>query len=301
MGLRSRLWTGITLARDSVDLLRDHPGLLWFPVAAGVAGVAFVLLAFGGALGALPLAALANAPDAALYAGLAVGYLGASFVAVLFTAGLMFATREVMEGGEPSVRGGLAAAWEHKSTLFAWAVVSTVVGLVVRALQESDNIGAVLAGALLSVSWAVVTYFVVPVAIFEDEDIRGVFGRSVDIVRDTWGESLGAEFGLGFVHALLFLGVVAVAGAVFLATGSPLAAAAVGLPLVALAFVVAATLNGVAKVALYEYATTGEPPNYFENVDFDVGGGDGEDGQRRSSLLGRLGSTRGGGSGDERI
>jgi len=66
------------------------------------------------------------------------------------------------------------------------------------------------------------------------------------------------------------------------------------------AFVVAATLNGVAKVALYEYATTGEPPNYFENVDFDVGG-DGGGGRRRASLLGRLGGNRGGGSGDERI
>ncbi|SEW24894.1 DUF6159 family protein [Halobacterium jilantaiense] len=289
MGLRSRLWTGIALARDSVDLLRDNPGLLWFPAAAGVAGVAFALLAFGGAVGLLPLAALADASEVALYGGLAVGYFGASFVVVLFTAGLMFAAREVMAGREPSVRGGLAAAWEHKSTLFAWAVVSTVVGLVVRAIQESDNLGAVLAGALLSASWAVVTYFVVPVAVFEDEGIRGVFGRSVDVVRDTWGESIGAEFGLGFVHGILFLGVVAVAAVVFLATGSPLAAAAVGLPLVALAFVVASTLNGVAKVALYEYATTGEPPQYFENVDFDVGG-DGDAG--RTTSLGRFGGDR---------
>ncbi|WP_336036484.1 DUF6159 family protein [Halobacterium yunchengense] len=272
MGLRRRLWTGITLARDSVSLLRDHPHLLWFPLVAGAAGVAFFLLAFGGALGLLPLAALAGASDAVVLAGAAVGYVGASFVAVLFTAGLMFATREIMEGRDPTVRDGLRAAWRHRSTLFAWAVVSTAVGLVVRALQESESLGAVLAGALLSVSWAVVTYFVVPVAVFEDEDIRGVFGRSVDIVRETWGESLGAEFGLGFVHAALFLAVAVVAGLAFAATGSVGAAAAVGLPLAVVAFVVGATLNGVAKVALYEYATTGEPPAYFENVDFDVGG-----------------------------
>ncbi len=274
MGLRSRLWTGITLARDSVTLLRDHPSLLWFPVFAGAGGVAFFLLAFGTGLGLLPLAALANAPEAAMYAAFAVGFFGASFVAVLFTAGLMFATREVMEGREPSVRGGVSAAWEHKGTLFAWAVLSTVVGLVVRALQESDNLATVVVGALLSVSWAVVTYFVVPVVVFEDETIRGVFGRSTDIVRDTWGESLGAEFGLGFVHGVLFLGVVAVAALAFLVSGSVAVAAAVGLPLVVVAFVVASTLNGVAKVALYEYATTGEPPHYFENVDFDVGGTD---------------------------
>lgn len=271
MGLRSRLWTGITLARDSVTLLRDHPNLLWFPAAAGAGGVAFFVLAFGGALGLLPLAALANAPESAVWAGAAVGYFGASFVAVVFTAGLMFAAREVMEGREPTVRGGLAAAWEHKRTLFAWSVLSTVVGLVVRGLQESDNLGAVVAGALLSVSWAVITYFVVPVAIFEDEDVSGVFGRSATIVKDTWGESLGAEFGLGFVHGGLLLGVALVAGLVFVGTGNVAAAAAVGLPLAVLAFVVASTLNGIAKVALYEYATTSEPPQYFENVDFDVG------------------------------
>jgi len=272
MGLGRRLRTGLALARDSVDVLRDHPNLLWFPACAGAGGVAFFALALGAGFGLLPLAALADAPAALLYGALAVGYFGASFVVVLFTAGLMCATRDVLEGREPSVRGGLAAAWEHKRTLFAWALVSTLVGLVVRALEESDTLGGVVAGVLLSASWAVVTYFVVPVAVFEGEDIRGVFGRSVDIVRDTWGESLGAEFGLGFVHAILFLAVLAVAALAFAVSGSVGAAAVVGLPLAVVAFVVAATLNGVAKVALYEYATTGEPPNYFENVDFDVGG-----------------------------
>lgn len=287
MGLRRRLWTGITLARDSVTLLRDNPTLLWFPLAAGAAGVAFFLLVVAGAIGLLPLAAFANAPGALVYSGVAVGFVGASFLAVLFTAGLMFATREVLEGREPSVRGGLRAAWGHRSTLFAWAVVSMLVGLVVRGIQESDNLAAVIAGTLLSMSWAVITYFVVPVAIFEGEDIRGVFGRSVDIVRDTWGESLGAEFGLGFVHGILFLGVGVLAILVLLGTGSAGSAAAVGLPLAALAFVVASTLNGIAKVALYEYATTGRPPNYFENVDFDVGGDD-SDGGRSRSPLGRM-------------
>ncbi|MCG1003905.1 MULTISPECIES: DUF6159 family protein [Halobacterium] len=286
MGLRRRLRTGITLARLSATVLRDHPTLLWFPLFAGIAGVAFFALSVGVGLGLLPLAALANAPDAALYVALAVGYFGASFVVVLFTAGLMFAAKDAIDGREPSVRGGLAAAWGHKRTLFAWALVSTLVGLVVRALEESDNLAGILAGLLLSTSWAVVTYFVVPVAIFEDENIRGVFGRSIDIVRDTWGESLGAEFGLGFVHAALFLVALLVAVVAYVVSGSVAAAAAVGLPLVVVAFVVAATLNGVAKVALYEYATTGEPPNYFENVDFDVGGGN--DGTRQpKSLLGK--------------
>ncbi|MFB6072945.1 MAG: DUF6159 family protein [Halobacterium sp.] len=284
MRLTRRLRTGLALARDSVTLLADHPNLLWFPLLAGAAGVAFFLLAFGSAVGLLPVAALADAGDAVVWAAVAVGYVGASFLAVLFTAGLMFATRDAMEGRDPSVRAGLRAAWRHKSTLFAWAVVSTAVGLVVRGLEESDNLGAVLAGALLSVSWAVVTYFVVPVAIFEDEDIRGVFGRSVDVVRETWGESLGAEFGLGFVYFLSFLAVALVAGVVFLASGSVAAAAVVGLPLAVLAFVASATLNGVAKVALYEYATSGQPPHYFENVDFDIGG----DRDRPQSPLGRV-------------
>lgn len=282
MRLTRRLRTGMTLARDSVALLRDNPRLLWFPAVAGVASVAFFVLAFGSAFGLLPVLTLGENADLLLVAAVAVGYVGASFLTVLFTAGLMFATRDVIEERGLSVRAGLSAAWQHKSTLFAWALVSTLVGAVLRGLQESDSLGSVLVGGLLSVSWAVVTYFVVPVAVFEDEDIRGVFGRSIDVVRDTWGESLGAEFGLGFVWGVLFLGMLAVAGATFVLTGSVDAAVAVGLPLAALAFVIASTLNGIAKVALYEYATTGEPPNYFENVDFDVGGE-----ERKRSPLGR--------------
>ncbi|MFC3477199.1 DUF6159 family protein [Halobacterium litoreum] len=281
MGLRRRLYTGIRIARDSIDVLRDHPNLLWFPVLAGVAGVAFVALLLGGALGVVPVVGAENVPDAAVWAALAAAYLGTSYVTVLFTAGLMYAAKDALEGRQPSVRGGLRGAWEHKWTLLAWAVVSAVVGLVFRALQESDNIGSVVAGVLLSMSWAVVTYFAVPVVVFEDEGIRGLFGRSVDIVRDTWGESLGAEFGLGFVYALAFLGVAVVAAVVGFVFGVG-TAVAVGLPLGVVLFVFAATLNGIAKVALYEYATTDEPPKYFENIDFDVGG----DGDRRQTPTG---------------
>jgi hypothetical protein len=284
VSVTSRLLTGIRIARNSASVLRDHPRLLWFPALAGAAGLTFLALVFGG--GMVGLAFLRGpSADAAFWAGLAVAYFGTSFVAVLFTAGLMEAARDVFAGESASVRGGLRGAWQHKRTLLAWAVVSAVVGLVARALQESDNIGAVLVGALLSLSWAVVTYFAVPVAVFEGAGIRGVFDRSTDIVRSTWGESLGAEFGLGFVHALLYLPVLALAAALA-ATLGPQAAVVVAGPLFVIAFLAATALNGIAKVALYQYATTDEPPRYFENVDFDAGG-ESESGSSRS-LLGRL-------------
>jgi len=285
MSVRRRLGTGLRLARDSLDVLRDHPNLLWFPAFAGLAVLVFLVAVLGTTFGLLPFAAAANVSDTVAFAAVAVAILGSTFVATLFTAGLMFAAREALHGKQPSVRGGLRAAWEHKWTLLAWAVVSAVVGVVVRALQESNNVGSVVVGVLFSVSWAVVTYFVVPVAVFEDEPITGVFGRSVDIVRETWGESLGAEFGLGFVHLLLFGAVGLLTVGVAVLTSPLVAVGFVGLPLGVLAFVVASTLNGIAKVALYEYATGGDPPRYFENVDFDVGGDGSEE---RSTVLGGI-------------
>jgi hypothetical protein len=268
MGLIGRFVTGLRLARGSISVLVDHPKLLAFPLLGGLAGVVYIVALLGGTFGILQ-------PEGELvvYAALFLVYLGSTFVASFFTAALMDATRDTFHGEAPSVRRSLGAAWGNLGVLLLWSVVAAVVGVVIRAIEESSDIAGTIVAALFSLAWGVITYFVVPVIVFEDVSIRGAFSRSGSLVRDIWGESLGAEAGVSIVMFLMTLGGVAVAAVLFvvLPTGTTaglLALAVLGGGAVLLGLLVGYALTGIAKTALYVYGTENEAPRYFEHVQF---------------------------------
>jgi hypothetical protein len=274
MRIFERLMTGLALARRSIRLLRDNTELLVFPLVGGIAGLAYVgvLLAsafgFGGGFPEGPTT----------YVYLFALYFGSTFLAAYFTAGLMYCTRMAMTGSDPRIGDGLRAASRNLGPIVAWATISAVVGVLIRMLEDSNELAAQLVAVVFSLGWTVATYFVVPVIVFEDVGIRGMFSRSAETVRETWGESLGAEAGVGLVTVVLIL-AGALVGVVLLAIvgtgiGSVLGLAIIG-GSVLIGALIGEALTGIAKTALYVYATEDEPPRYFEDMDFG-GGGDQE-------------------------
>ena len=268
MGIFGRLATGLRLARGSLAVLRDHPKLLAFPLIGGVAGLVFIATLLGGAV-----VGTGGESGPVLYAALFGIYVGSTFIASFFTAALMHATRETFHGEQPSVRRSMAAAWRHKWSLLAWAVVAAVVGVLIRALEESNELVAQVVAVFFALGWAVMTYFVVPVIVFEDTGLRGTFSRSGGLVKELWGESLGAEAGVSIVTFLLVLvGVVVTAVAFFVLPSGTLAGflvvVAIGAVAIVGALLVGMALTGIAKTALYVYATEDETPPYFGGMDF---------------------------------
>jgi hypothetical protein len=267
MGIFTRLKTGWTLAMDSLRVLREEPSLAAFPVIGGLAGTVFLVLVLGGT------AVFAGFESNALtYGALFVVYLGLTFVAAFANAALVYNAREVFAGRDPTITDGLAAAWRHKTPLFAWAIISAIVGVILRAVEHEDNLVAQVAAFMFSVAWSILTYFIIPVIVFEDVGVFEMFSRSGETFKETWGETAGAEFGLGLVTIGVTLVGLLLAGGVFLAFGGTGAGAAVAIALavvvVLVVFVFGSALAAIAKTALYVYATEGKTPSQFENVDF---------------------------------
>ncbi len=276
MGVLGRLKIGFGMVRRSGRVLRAHPKLLVFPLVGGLSGIAFVLTLFGSLyLGA----SILQDPGLAVYAVLFVAYLVETFIASFFTAALVSATRTVFDGGEISVRDALGAAWNRKVPLLAWSVVAAVVGVLIRAIESQDNLVAQLLAGVFAVAWSVMTYFVVPVIVFRDPSVTEMFAESARTFKDTWGESIGAMGTIDVVTVLLVLGGVVLGGLTFVVTAGLgtvglLVALLVGGSAVVLALLVGKALTGVAKTALYLYATEAAAPEYFEDLDFDDLGDD---------------------------
>jgi len=264
VSLRKRLGTGFRLAGQSVSVLRHNPGLAVYPLVGGVAMAAFVVTAIGG------FVATGGSESLPIVVATLFGvYVGTSFLAAFSIAALSWAARETFAGRDPSVTGAFRAAAGHLWALLAWAVLSAVVGLLLRALEESSDIVGTIITALLSLGWAALTYFVIPIIVFEDAGPTTMVQESGRLVRDTWGESLGSEFGVGIVSFLLALpGIVALV-AVFVISpdGSVFAAGIAVAGLVLAAGVLAGyTLGAIAKVALYTFAREGTAPAEFDDT-----------------------------------
>lgn len=275
MGVLGRLKTGLVLTKQSVGVLRDNPRLTVFPVVSGAASLAFVAALLTPLLGAVVLDV--DGPVAVLgLVTLAGLYLGTAFLSTFFAAALVDQTRAVLDGGEPSLRAGVRAAWGVKRQLFAWALISATVGLILNSISESsDSVVAQVLSAVVGMAWTVLTFFVVPVVVFERPSLREMFTRSGETFKETYGETPVSLVGINVIAALagvplLGPGAYALFALDMLVVGVPLLVAGV-----AVVQLVSYTLGGIVKTGLYFYATEKSRPDEFGSVfdELDTGGG----------------------------
>ena len=126
-----------------------------------------------------------------------------------------------------------------------------------------------LLGGLLEFSWAVITYFVVPVLVTEKVGPVTAVKRSAAILRAKWGESLAGEARIGLLGVLFFMlsALVFAGGAALVLSKGATAMAGLGVILMAIgvlaaitSMVVVSTLSTIFQSGVYLYATTGQVP-----------------------------------------
>jgi len=270
LGIFGRIKTGWTLTKDSLGVIRDHPELMVFPLLAGVSSAFFFVVFF------VPLFA-ANLIGVGLeYVVLLVLYFVTTFFSTYFSAALVHAANEAFHGREPGVIDSMRAVSGRIGPILVWSAVAATVSVLLKVLEESDNPLASIARSLFALGWAVTTFFVVPVIVFEEVSVKSMFTKSAGAFKDTWGETLGAGFGItlivsavGIVLIVLALGLSLPLAAVFPAAGIFSAILLVGAA-VAFAYLLSQTIWGIVKTALYVYAREGRKPEQFGNFDFET-------------------------------
>src|SRR5581483_11173043 len=116
---------------------------------------------------------------------------------------------------------GFRAAMARLPQIFAWALVSATVGVLLKVIENAhERVGAIIAD-LLGLAWSIMTFFVVPVLVVERVGPVDAVKRSISLLRETWGEALVGRAGLGFILFLLALPLilVAIVGVYCLAVG----------------------------------------------------------------------------------
>ncbi len=274
----SRSWDFTKL---SYGLLREHKHLTLFPVLSTAA--AFLVLASF----ILPLwqfglfeewsAAMDSTSDApqdtSMYITAFLFYFCNYFVIVFFNSALCACVMEILERGEASVGFGLKFAVKRIHSIFGWALISAVIGMLLKAIERNEKAGRFIA-AILGSAWTAMTYFVVPVIVTDGVGPIEAFKRSMRTLKSTWGTALMGNFSMGTIAFLLMLPIFAIcAGLFWLAITSQsdallVVAIMVSVLLVVAAVAATATVDGIFKAYLYTYATGRSLPDDVDRSEF---------------------------------
>jgi hypothetical protein len=195
-----------------------------------------------------------------LVAGASLGAV--SFVLEMVSGAVVAAAVLRAEGRSATVREALRIAWGRRAQLFAWALLATLVGALIRMLERL-GVGGMLAAVTANLGWALATVFATPVIIVEGTMPAATLRRSADLVRRHFTVMLISSISLAVPWILLGIGsgILAVAGGLTVAFASGLTATTVGALLlvagaVCFCFVIAVSsaLSAYLETFLYRYA-----------------------------------------------
>lgn len=265
MGTFSDSWR---LTKIAFGLVFQDSALLVFPLVAGLSAIAVLALFALGTLYLAPLllvgGSLSTSYEVVGIVLFLVAYFSTTFIAVYATAGLIGAATLKLEGQQPTASDGWTIARANLSRLAVWALISATVGLLIQLVSSRFRGAAgIVIGGIAGATWAIATYFVIPVIVYQKSTPWQSLGRSAKMFLNTFGRTLVTNIvlalivGAGIVAAVV-LGVIGLfllfSGTTFFGVVLIVSALGVGF----LFALLGASAEGVLRAALYRYATTGK-------------------------------------------
>jgi hypothetical protein len=265
----ARIKASFELLKASWDVLRSERQLCWYPLISMVCAVGICLLFI------VPIATVAPHGTGKGQSGLPVWayplvffmYFLLAFVQSFFNAALISAANQHFDGGHPTFGSGVAAAWRHAGTIAGWALIAATVGMFLRSLQERAGlVGRLVVGAI-GVGWNLLTFFVVPVLVFEGVGPITAVKRSGSLFKARWGEAVVGSTSIGVASVVVTIPAVALIGGgiVTYKASATLATAMIVIGSLAILGAVIATsaMQQIYNTALYRYATDAPASGHF--------------------------------------
>jgi hypothetical protein len=191
------------------------------------------------------------------------------FVVVFFNTALVGCALMRFSGGDPTVKDGFRLAVARLPQILAWTFVVAAVGTLLSAIERRFSALGRIIVRLVGLTWAVATYFVVPILAAEGTGPITSVRRSIGLLKKSWGEGLSGNFVISVASLVVALPIIAAAivGVVVAALLNSVALMVVTVAVVMIAImlitIVSSAMRQIFLAGLYCYATTGEVPSGF--------------------------------------
>ena len=263
------------IVRESWGILKLDKELLWFPIFSAIAslialiimGTLFFFIVMGGDIYAFDnMDANESTVDLVGYAILFAYYLVMFFITNYFLAGIFIIVYGRFSGQNLSFSDGIRGSNRNIGKIFLWSFISATVGVILHIIAERSKIIGKIVAYFLGAAWGILTYFSLQSLVIGQHSVINSFKESAALIRKTWGETIIVNFGVRlFFGFVIFLGLVISLGVVILVQKveiTILMAVLFALFVIAIT-IISSTLSSIFKLALYEFALTGNVPQGF--------------------------------------
>jgi hypothetical protein len=258
----TRVSNGWTIATNSFKVLKENRQLVIFPILSGVSIIlilASFCVAFLGFSG-WQLDQVSEPGRIMSYALFFVFYIVNYFVIVFFNMALVHCTSLYFKGEEVTLQKGIDFSMSRLGSILGWAVFAGIVGGILKIIQENaGSVGKIITG-LVGIVWSIATFFVVPVIAYENLGPLAAFKKSALLMKEKWGESIGAGFSFGLIQ----LGGIAIIALLAFAVSAIniIAGITIGVLLLLLFSVIMSAVKTIFISAIY-HNITGDPVELY--------------------------------------
>ena len=263
------------IVSESWNILKQSKGIMWFPVVSSiltsliailVVGISFYFVGLDKIFGNSVQGSDGSANGAVFYAIFFVVYLVIFFIVNFFESGLFIVIQARFSGQTLSFKDGVRGARDNIGNIFLWSLISATVGLVLQIIADKLKFIGKIIAYFFGAAWNILTFFSLPVLVIGRTSIKDSFKESASIIRKTWGETIILKFGTGlFFGIIIFLLIALSIGLMILLPSLYTFIVVVVLLVVAIVIIsiISSTLNSIFKLALFNYARTGQVPQGF--------------------------------------
>lgn len=257
-----RLVNSWQLMKTSFGVLRKDKEILLFPLLSLIITIVILISFFTGFFFFMGIEMLFSPWTWVI---LFIIYIILYFVVIFFNTAVVGCATIRLTGGDPTISDGFHIAGKRIGKIFQWAVISAIVGIILKTLQQRGGTAGKIVSWIAGFAWTYATFFIIPVLIYEEKSVLRSIKRSAQIFKITWGETFVGSFGFGIIFFLLgLLGILfIIAGSIFGLTGLLIGLISAIIYWLIIGIVASATI-GIYVAALYQYATKNQLPSVFD-------------------------------------
>jgi hypothetical protein len=191
-----------------------------------------------------------------------------TFVATFLNVALAAAADARLDSRNLTLRQALGVSIARIGPIAGWSLLATGVGILLQQLAERIPVGGRIAGWLLGVAWALVTFFAIPLLALEGCSPTATVRRSSRLIRERWGEGVGGTVLIGaWALPLLAMGGALIGVGTEAHGQTRVIVISIGLAVICAVITVITAARQVFAVALYRYATDGTARGGFVEAD----------------------------------
>ena len=138
------------------------------------------------------------------YGFLFIYYILVYTASFYINAAFIIAVNDKIEGKKINVLTCLNKASTKLHHLFGWAIIASILAVIIRALEERKIIGFILA-IFLSFSFSILCFFVLPIIALEDIGPIEAMRKSKNLFTKSWSDQVKARISFGFYAFMLAL------------------------------------------------------------------------------------------------